>query len=139
MNTQTLVASLFLVPSLFGASEALAKPDLTPEQLAKAKETASQMKPPVDFEAMLNEADRLGVECTGDLTRGARIVICGQKVENAKIQENIDRLKADTEATKARREAIKAETETIKAETKKIHEENAELIREVQQRIKDNK
>ncbi|MDR0717189.1 MAG: hypothetical protein LBF50_07225, partial [Azoarcus sp.] len=99
--------------------------NLTPEQLAKARESASQLNPPVDFDAMLDEVDRLGVECTGDLTRKARIIICGQKIENTKKQENIDRLKADTEATKAR--------------TEQIHKENAILIKQLQQQIKENK
>ncbi|GHU32857.1 hypothetical protein FACS189497_14580 [Betaproteobacteria bacterium] len=125
MNTKALAASLFLVSSLLATGEALAKHDLTPEQLAKARETASKLNPPVDFDVLMNEADRLGVECTGDLTRGVRIAICEKKINNAKKQENIDKLEADTKATKARKE--------------QIHKENSELIREVQQRIKDNK
>jgi hypothetical protein len=111
MNTKALVASLFLVSSLLATGEALAKHELTPEQLVKARETASKLNPPVDFDVLMNEADRLGVECTGDLTRGARIVICGQKVDNAKLNE----------------------------EGKRLDKETAELIKEVQQRIKDNK
>jgi hypothetical protein len=110
MRTKTLIVFTILASSLF-AAQVQARPDLTPEQLAKARETASQMKPLVDFDAMLDEIDRLNVECTGDLTRKARIIICGQKIENAK-------LKADTEKTR---------------------KENAELIRQVQQRIKENK
>jgi hypothetical protein len=72
MYAKSLVVSTILASSLFTA-QAQARPDLTPEQLAKARETASQMKPPVDFDALLNEADRLDVECKGDLTN--RIVL----------------------------------------------------------------
>jgi len=122
MNLKALAAlALFLA-----SSQALAeKPNLTPEQLAKAREAAAQLNPPVDFDKMLDEVDRLGVECTGDLTRKARIHICGQKIENAQLKEENARLKADTEATQARID--------------KIDKENAELIREIQQRIKENK
>jgi hypothetical protein len=123
---KTLVAVLLSASSILAASQALAdRPNLTPEQLAKARESASQLNPPVDFDAMLDEVDRLGVECTGDLTRKARIIICGQDIEIAKKQKNIDRLKA--------------ENARLKADTEKTREENAVLIRQIQQRIKENK
>ncbi|MDR2788818.1 MAG: hypothetical protein LBD06_10790 [Candidatus Accumulibacter sp.] len=112
MHVKTLVAVVLSASSLLVTSQALAdRPNLTPEQLAKARQSASQLNPPVDFDAMLDEVDKLGVECTGDLTRKARIIICGQRIENAK-------LKADTEATRAK---------------------NAELIKEIQRRIKEDK
>jgi len=112
MNTKTLVASVLFASSILASGQALAvNQGLTPEQMAKGRETAATMNPPVDFDAMIKEADSLNVECTGDLTRKARIIICGQKIENAKIE----------------------------ADTQRIRKENAELIKQVQQRIKDNK
>jgi hypothetical protein len=86
MNSKTLIASILLASSLF-TGQALASPDLTPEQLAKAKETASQMKLPMDFEAMLKEADRLGIKCEGDLTRRAIIRMCYLGVDTAQSKE----------------------------------------------------
>ncbi|MDR2788559.1 MAG: hypothetical protein LBD06_09445 [Candidatus Accumulibacter sp.] len=127
MNVKALVAVVLLsASSLLITRQALAdRPNLSPEQLAKARESASQLNPPVDFDAMLDEVDKLGVECTGDLTRKARIIICGQRIENAK-------LKADTQATRARIQATEARTE-------KLRKENAELIKEIQRRIKEDK
>ena len=122
MNLKPL-ATLALV---LASTQALAdRPNLTPEQLTKAREAAAQLNPPVDFDAMLDEVDRLGVECTGDLTKKPRILICGKKINNAKIM-------ADTEATRARNQATEARTEQIR-------KENAELIKEAQRRIKENK
>jgi hypothetical protein len=93
MYAKALIAATILASSFFTA-QALARLDLTPEQLAKARETASQMNPPVDFDVMLEEVDRLNVECTGDLTRKARIIICGQKIENAKLdKETAERIR----------------------------------------------
>jgi predicted thioesterase len=80
----------------------------------------------------MKEVDRLGVECTGDLTRGVRIAICVKKVENAKIEARIQATKADTEATRA-------DTEATRARTEKLRKENAELIREIQRRIREDK
>jgi hypothetical protein len=108
MRTKTLIVFTILASSLF-AAQVQARPDLTPEQLAKARETASQMKPPVDFDAMLDEIDRLGVECTGDLTRKIRIESC--------------RLRIDTAQSKERQE--------------KLREENAKLDKEAIQMIND--
>jgi len=133
MNTKTLVTSILFASSLFVSGQALAdKPNMSQEQLTKARAAAAQLNPPVDFDAMIKEADSLNVECTGDLTRKARIIICGQKIENAQIQAENARIKADTEATKAR-------TEQLRKENARLDEENAELIRQVQQRIKENK
>ncbi|MDR1988245.1 MAG: hypothetical protein LBQ24_05990 [Candidatus Peribacteria bacterium] len=112
MNVKAFVAVILSASALLVAAPALAdRPNLTPEQLAKARESARQLNPPVDFDAMLEEVDRLGVECTGDLIKRIEIHLCRQKISNAKI-------KADTEATR---------------------KENATLIREIQQRIKENK
>jgi hypothetical protein len=119
MNTKALVASLFLVPSLFVASEALAKPDLTPEQLAKAKETASKLNPPVDFDVLMNEADRLGVECTGDLTRKIKIEGCRLKVDTAQSEERQAKLDKEIEASKERQNKLDEEHKVIEDRLKK--------------------
>lgn len=119
MAPRTLLTATLIVSSFLVSSQAFAgRPNLTPEQLTKARESASQLNPPVDFDAMLDEGDRLDVECTGDLTRKARIIICGQKIENAQ---------------------IKVDTEVKRVRNREIDKENAELIREIQQRIKENK
>jgi hypothetical protein len=131
MTPKALMSALVLFVSL-SASQALARHDLSPERLAKARKAGRQLNPPVDFDALMKEADRLGVECTGDLTRKARIIICGQGIENAQIEARIQATRADTEATRARIEATKARIE-------KIDKENAELIREIQRRIREDK
>jgi hypothetical protein len=102
MTPKALISVLVLTISL-SISQALARPNLTPEQLAKARETASQIKPPVDFDALLKEADRLGVKCEGDLTRRIVIKTCKGNVKIAQNKEEIkaldeenERLKADT-------------------------------------------
>jgi hypothetical protein len=124
MKLKAFVVPVLLASSLLANGQAQAEHKLTPEQLIKARQSASQLNPPVDFDALIKEADRLGVECTGDLTRKARGIICGQKVENAQIQERIDkkqaentRIKADTEATKARIRVTKADTEATEQKT----------------------
>jgi hypothetical protein len=118
MTPKALISAFVLTISLSANQTLAAKPDLTPEQLTKARASASQLNPPVNFDELMKEADKLDVECTGDLTRKARISICTDKVKNAKTQKNIDRLKA---------------------ENARLNKENAKLIREVQQRIKENK
>jgi hypothetical protein len=100
MKFKAFVVPALIASSLLANSQALAEHKLTSEQLAKARQSASQLNPPVDFDALIKEADRLKVVCTGDLTRGVRIAICEKKINNARKQEDIDRLEADTEATK---------------------------------------
>jgi hypothetical protein len=116
MNCKALVASIVLASSLFATSEALAKPELTPEQLAKAKETAQQMKPPVDFDALLQEAERLGVECEGDLTRKGKIRVCANYVEIAQSDERI-------KASKERQAKLDEENKAIRKEIKQTLDE----------------
>jgi hypothetical protein len=125
MNVKALLSVLVFFAGVSVAGEVLARNELSPEQWARAREAARQLKPPVDFDALMKEVDQFGVECTGDLTRKARIIICGQKVENAKIEADTQAIRADTEATRAR--------------TEKLRKENAELIREIQQRIREDK
>jgi predicted RNase H-like nuclease (RuvC/YqgF family) len=160
MNVKVLLSVLVFFAGVSVAGGVLAGNELSPEQWARAREAARQLTPPVDFDALMKEVDQLGVECTGDLTRKARIIICGQRIENAKlkaenaqIEARIEATKADTEATRARIEATKADTEAIradteatrarieatKARTEKLRKENAELIREIQRRIREDK
>jgi hypothetical protein len=125
MKLKALVTAVLFAYGLLATNQALARPDLTAEQLTKAQEAAAQLNPPVDFDALMDEADKLGVECTGDLTRKARIIICGQDVENAKIQGDINRLKA--------------ENSRLDQENARLDQETAKHIRELQRRIKENK
>jgi len=117
MSVKPVITALIMSATLFTASFALAGPDLTPEQLAKARETAQNMKPPVDFDALLVEADRLDVECTGDLSRKVRIEICAGNVEIAQSKER--QAKLDEESARLDEEAIRMINElSDKAEQK---------------------
>jgi septal ring factor EnvC (AmiA/AmiB activator) len=146
MTAQALLSALVLSAGLSVTGEVLAGNELSPEQLAKAREAARQLTPPVDFDALMKKVDQFGVECTGDLTRKVRIDICTDKVKNAKTEADtqatrarIEATKADTEATQARIEATRARIEATEARIEKIDKENAELIREIQRRIKEDK
>ena len=104
MTYQTLITSILLSSSLFLPNQALARPDMTPEQLAKARELATQIKPPVDFDALLDEADRLGVDCSKlNLTIRANIKTCRDAVEIAQMDEEI-------KASKEREAQLREET-----------------------------
>ncbi len=108
MSLKAVIASILLSSSLFITSEAQAH-DYTPEQVAKAQELANTMKTPVDIEALLAEADKLGVEC--DISTRIRIGSCETKIE--------------TEQSKRR-------TAILQAENERLDQENAELMREAQ-------
>jgi hypothetical protein len=113
---KTLVVSAFLASTLFAANQALAdKPKLTPEEFAKAEQLASQIKPPIDLKALLDEADRLGVKCE-KFNLKAYIKTCSSKVEIAQADEE-----------------IKAADERIK----KLDEENARLKADTRNKIND--
>jgi hypothetical protein len=129
MTTKPLITALALAISLY-ASQALARPDLTPEQLAKAKETASQMNPPIDVDEMLKEADRLGVECEGDLTLRYKIKMCYLRVDTAQSKEWI-------EASKKRQEASKERQAKLDEENAKLDEETAKILKETKQIAKE--
>jgi hypothetical protein len=105
MSPKALISALILSVSL-SASQALAKPEMTPEQLAKARETAALMKPPVDFDALLDEADRLGVVCEGELTIRANIRTCINGVKIAQSKERQAKLGADTARLREENEQI---------------------------------
>jgi hypothetical protein len=88
MTAKALIASLVFANNLL-VGDVLAKPNMTPEQLAKARETAAQMTPPVDFDALLDEADRLGVVCEGNLTIKGNIKTCKYRIETAQSKERV--------------------------------------------------
>lgn len=91
-----LCFTLFATPSY-------SRPNFTAEQLAKARKAASEAKDPIDFDALMDEADRLGVECEGDLTKYSWIKICKINVKGAQARER-------TEASKKRQKATREET-----------------------------
>jgi type I restriction-modification system DNA methylase subunit len=124
MTTKPLIPTLALAISLY-ASQALARPDLTPEQLAKAKETALNMNPPIDVAEMLKEADRLGVECEGDLTLRYKIKMCYLRVDTAQSKER--QVKLDKE---------NAKLDEINA---KLDEENKALRKEIKRTLEETK
>jgi hypothetical protein len=125
MTFKTLITTLLLSSTLFIASEALAKPDMTPEQLAKAKETARQMKPTVDLDVLFTEADRLKVECEGDLTTRIVIKTCKLSVETAQSEE--------------RQAKIKAERKQIQAETTELINQASDLAQKKLDEIRAQK
>ena len=87
MKLKALVIPALFASGLLASNQALARSDMTPEQLAKARTSASQLNPPVDFDALMDEADKLGVKCEGDLTLRYKIKMCSLKVDNAKLDE----------------------------------------------------
>ena len=88
-STKILLSALMLSISM-GASDALAKPNMTDEQLAKAREVASKLNPPIDFDAMILEAEKLGIDCSDkDLTKRPFIRACMNRIESAKLDEEI--------------------------------------------------
>jgi hypothetical protein len=112
MSSKALIPALVLSVCL-STSYAIAKPDMTPEQLTKAREIAVQLKPTVDFDALLDEADRLGVVCEGDLTRRAIIKMCKMDVEIAQSKERQAKLDEEYNASRERTAKILEETKRI--------------------------
>jgi hypothetical protein len=123
MSPKALISALILSTTSLLASQALARPDMTPEQLTKAREVASQMKPPVDFDALLAEADRLDVECKGDLTKRIVIKTCKGYVETAQIKE-------DTQASRERQAKLDKEIEALEKEIANNIEEAKQIARQ---------
>jgi hypothetical protein len=139
MNVKVLLSVLVFFAGVSVAGEVLARNELSPEQWARAREAARQLTLSVDFDALMKEVDRFGVECTGDLTRKVRIDICTDKVKNAKTEADTQATRADTEATRARIEATRARIQAIETDTEATRAKNAELIREIQRRIREDK
>ena len=102
MSSTKILLSVLTLSISISASDALAKPNMTDEQLAKAREVASKLNPPIDFDAMIIEADRLGVECEGDLTRRAVIKMCKMDVDTALLDEETARLREENTEIEAR-------------------------------------
>ena len=142
MSVKPVITALIMSATLFTASFALAGPDLTPEQLAKAREVASQMKPPVDFDALLAEADRLSVDCEGDLTRRAIIKMCKFDVETAQSKERIEASKERQAKLDEEIEASKERQAKLDAESARLDEEAIRMINELsdkaEQKLKQN-
>lgn len=79
------------------------------------------MKPPVDFDALLDEADRLGVACTGNFTLRPIIKTCSNKVETAQMEEDI-------QASKKRQVKLDEEYEAMGQEIKATLDETKEIM-----------
>jgi len=118
MNTILYIRQVFkklsipnlLVLGILFATPGHARPDFTEEELAKARKAASETKYPIDFDTLMDEMDRLGVECEGDLTNWAWIRICSLKIEAAQHDEKIEASKKRVEESKKRQEATRQET-----------------------------
>ena len=135
MSVKPVITALIMSATLFTASFALAGPDLTPEQLAKARETAQKMKPPVDFDALLVEADRLNIKCEGDLTRRAIIKMCKFDVEIAQSKERQAKLDEEIEASKERQARL---DEEYKETEERLKRKVNELSDQAEQQLKQN-
>ena len=94
---------------------------MTEEQLAKARKAAAEAKRPIDFDALMDEADRLGVECEGDLTTWTWQLICSVEVEGAQARE-------ETEASKKRQKEIRRETVRLINEAADIAEKKLQQM-----------
>ena len=123
MTYKTLIATILIASSLAVAGEVQAKPDMTAEQLAKARETAQQMKPPVDLDALFTEADRLGVKCEGDLTTRIVIKTCKGNVEIAQSKERQAQSKERQAKLREDNQKLREEIADIVDETKRIANE----------------
>jgi hypothetical protein len=120
MIPKALISALVLTISLSTNQALAAKPELIQEQLTKAREIASQMKPPVSFDALLDEADRLGVKCEGDLTRRILIATCKLKVDSVKLDADTARLREENAKLDEAYKAKRKELAKIVDETKQI-------------------
>lgn len=91
----TTLATSVLISSALVAGSAQARPNMTDEELTKARHTASQLKPAINLDELLDEADRLGVICDGDL--GHRVVLktCAGNVKIAQSRERQAKLDED--------------------------------------------
>lgn len=92
------------------APQAHSRPAFTKEELAKARKAASEAKHPIDFDAVMDEADRLGIECEGDLTTWGWIEICRTKVSAAQARERTAASKKRVVESRKRQEAMRNET-----------------------------
>lgn len=119
MKLTTFVASVLLSSSLL-ATDVQAKPDMTEEQLEKARKTALSLKPPVDFDELMSEAERLGVDCKGELSHRVVLKTCKLNVESAQSRERQAKLDRDIEG-------LRKENAMLDAELKKRVDELANM------------
>ncbi len=103
MNLQNIIKTALFCLLVSTSTEAMARPDLTPEELAKAQEIASQMNPPVDINTLLDEAERLGVECD-NISRKIKLKSCILKVDTEQSKER--QAKLDEDNARLDKEAI---------------------------------
>lgn len=105
---------------VFITTSSYSRPNFTEEQLTKARKAASEAKYPVDFDALMDEADRLDLECEGDLTDWFWIKMCKLDVEGAQAREWIEKSKKRQEAT--RKETIRLINEAADIAEKKLQQ-----------------
>jgi hypothetical protein len=77
-----------------------------PQDMEKARNAGLGLNPPLDVDALFQEAEDLGVECLGDLTARFRLEICRNRVEAARSRgeaaRNLeDAARIEEEATQA--------------------------------------
>jgi len=130
---KALMSAVMISSSVLVASNALAKPNMTEEQLEKAKVTASQMKPPVDFIAMLDEADKFGVECKGNLTIRANIRACLNGISIAQSKERQAALTSEGERLRAEGERLDAENDALREDIVKIVQDTKQMAATMKQ------
>jgi len=130
---KALMSAVMISSSVFVASNAIAKTNMTEEQVAQARATASQMKIPIDFDAMIAEASRLGVECDGDLTRKVKIATCDTKVKRAQSQERQAALVAEGKRLDEEGEKLRTEGKKLRAENDALREEIVKIVQDTKQ------
>ena len=139
MNLQNIVRTVLFSLLVSVSTEAMARPDLTPEELAKAQEIASQMNPPVDINTLLDEAERLGVECKGNLTLRPMIKACSNKVETAQMDEDIQASKVRVVASQERQAKQEIEIARLQAENGRLDEEYKAMGQEIKETLDEAK
>jgi hypothetical protein len=121
MTAKPIISALVaLAISLFASSQALARPDLTVEQLTKAREIAKNFDPPIDFDELLKEANRLGVECDGNLTLMYKIKMCMLDVDTAQSEERQAKLDDENRKLDEENKALRKEIKRTLDETKQM-------------------
>ena len=121
-------AAAFAICLLFYGSPAGSRPSFTEAELTKARNAASTAKYPIDFDKLMDEADRLGVECEGDLTDYIWIRMCSIDVDSAQVRERTAASKRRIEESKKRQEVIRRETARLIIEAADMAEKKLQKI-----------
>lgn len=122
-TTTAIITGLLLF-----TSQAYSRPAFTQEELTKARKAASTAKHPIDFDKLMDEADRLGIECEGDLTKWVWINICNIQVDTAQSEERSEQSRVRIEESKKRQGQIDRETIRLINEAADIAEKKLNKI-----------